>query len=374
MRDGGSVRGLSTAATVWATGAIGMLAGYGFVLEAAEFDSIHPPRHRVAASCRPLHRERFADACRGRALLRDRSALQRPGRGLAAQSDHSVRGLAEAATAQAWRADRETKVTSRSKRSSPAPARMISVSRNSSVSSACCRTSCCRAGHRLHRPSSGDIRRAAAEPIRWTARPSSAASSLQDRMARRPAVSGARWPSAVRSRHSGATRRFIDKADGELSAFPQAAALGCRNGRRRLRGLEPRPHAFLNAVISVPADQNPASNPSRKAGIPRRRSGWLSPAAAAGLEELRPACAAEPRNGPGCHTFGYVKWSQSQLWERQTRVTLHLKAIRGRIPMTPKTLAGLSRRAALTGLSAAAFMRSTRLGLGRRQGRRRSPS
>jgi len=36
MRDGGSVRGLSTAATVWATGAIGMLAGYGFVLEAAE--------------------------------------------------------------------------------------------------------------------------------------------------------------------------------------------------------------------------------------------------------------------------------------------------------------------------------------------------
>ncbi len=30
--------------------------------------------------------------------------------------------------------------------------------------------------------------------------------------------------------------------------------------------------------------------------------------------------------------------------------------------MTPKTPAGLSRRAALTGLSAAAFMRSTRLG------------
>lgn len=36
MRDGLSVRGLSGAATVWATGAIGMLAGYGFRLAAAE--------------------------------------------------------------------------------------------------------------------------------------------------------------------------------------------------------------------------------------------------------------------------------------------------------------------------------------------------
>lgn len=36
MRDGLNVRGLSTAATVWATGAVGVLAGYGFILEAAE--------------------------------------------------------------------------------------------------------------------------------------------------------------------------------------------------------------------------------------------------------------------------------------------------------------------------------------------------
>jgi putative Mg2+ transporter-C (MgtC) family protein len=36
MRDGLSVRGLSGAATVWATGAVGTLAGYGFLLEAAE--------------------------------------------------------------------------------------------------------------------------------------------------------------------------------------------------------------------------------------------------------------------------------------------------------------------------------------------------
>ena len=36
MRDGLSVRGLSTAATVWATGAVGVLAGYGNPLEAAE--------------------------------------------------------------------------------------------------------------------------------------------------------------------------------------------------------------------------------------------------------------------------------------------------------------------------------------------------
>ncbi|MDH7798856.1 MULTISPECIES: MgtC/SapB family protein [unclassified Beijerinckia] len=36
MRDGLSVRGLSGAATIWATGAVGTLAGYGFLLEAAE--------------------------------------------------------------------------------------------------------------------------------------------------------------------------------------------------------------------------------------------------------------------------------------------------------------------------------------------------
>lgn len=66
MRDGGSVRGLSTAATVWATGAIGMLAGYGFVLEAAELTAfillanVLLPRVGLYT--------RFADACRGRAL------------------------------------------------------------------------------------------------------------------------------------------------------------------------------------------------------------------------------------------------------------------------------------------------------------------
>jgi putative Mg2+ transporter-C (MgtC) family protein len=36
MRDGLSVRGLSGAATIWATGAVGTLAGYGFLIEAAE--------------------------------------------------------------------------------------------------------------------------------------------------------------------------------------------------------------------------------------------------------------------------------------------------------------------------------------------------
>lgn len=36
MRDGLNIRGLSTSATVWATGAIGVLAGYGEIFEAAE--------------------------------------------------------------------------------------------------------------------------------------------------------------------------------------------------------------------------------------------------------------------------------------------------------------------------------------------------
>jgi len=36
MRDGFNVRGLSAAASVWATGAIGAMAGYGLLLEAAE--------------------------------------------------------------------------------------------------------------------------------------------------------------------------------------------------------------------------------------------------------------------------------------------------------------------------------------------------
>jgi putative Mg2+ transporter-C (MgtC) family protein len=36
MRDGLSVRGLSGAATVWATGAVGTLAGYGYLLAATE--------------------------------------------------------------------------------------------------------------------------------------------------------------------------------------------------------------------------------------------------------------------------------------------------------------------------------------------------
>ena len=36
LRDGLNIRGLITAATVWSTGAIGVLAGYGFILQAAE--------------------------------------------------------------------------------------------------------------------------------------------------------------------------------------------------------------------------------------------------------------------------------------------------------------------------------------------------
>ncbi len=36
MRDGLNVRGLNTSATVWATGAVGVLAGYGHLLEATE--------------------------------------------------------------------------------------------------------------------------------------------------------------------------------------------------------------------------------------------------------------------------------------------------------------------------------------------------
>ncbi|MDI7860820.1 MgtC/SapB family protein [Rhizobiaceae bacterium n13] len=36
LRDGFNIRGLSTAATVWATGAVGVLAGYGYFLAAAE--------------------------------------------------------------------------------------------------------------------------------------------------------------------------------------------------------------------------------------------------------------------------------------------------------------------------------------------------
>ena len=40
MRDGLSVRGLSGAATIWATGAVGTLAGYGFLIEAAETTAV----------------------------------------------------------------------------------------------------------------------------------------------------------------------------------------------------------------------------------------------------------------------------------------------------------------------------------------------
>lgn len=36
MRDGPNIRGLSTSATVWATGAVGVLAGYGELFEATE--------------------------------------------------------------------------------------------------------------------------------------------------------------------------------------------------------------------------------------------------------------------------------------------------------------------------------------------------
>lgn len=36
IRDGPNIRGLSTSATVWATGAIGVLAGYGLLFEATE--------------------------------------------------------------------------------------------------------------------------------------------------------------------------------------------------------------------------------------------------------------------------------------------------------------------------------------------------
>lgn len=36
MRDGLNIRGLSTSATIWATGAIGVLAGCGEIFEAAE--------------------------------------------------------------------------------------------------------------------------------------------------------------------------------------------------------------------------------------------------------------------------------------------------------------------------------------------------
>ncbi|UVK47869.1 MgtC/SapB family protein [Mesorhizobium sp. AR07] len=36
MRDGTSIRGLSTAATVWSTGAVGVFVGYGFLLLAVE--------------------------------------------------------------------------------------------------------------------------------------------------------------------------------------------------------------------------------------------------------------------------------------------------------------------------------------------------
>lgn len=35
MRDGLTIRGLSAAATIWATGAVGVLAGYGFLAEAS---------------------------------------------------------------------------------------------------------------------------------------------------------------------------------------------------------------------------------------------------------------------------------------------------------------------------------------------------
>ena len=40
MRDGLTIRGLSAAATIWATGAVGVLAGYGFLLEASEVTAL----------------------------------------------------------------------------------------------------------------------------------------------------------------------------------------------------------------------------------------------------------------------------------------------------------------------------------------------
>lgn len=64
MREGTNVRGLSTAATVWATGAVGVFAGYGFLLEAVEaavliiiINVALPRLGRLADAIAPVHVE-----------------------------------------------------------------------------------------------------------------------------------------------------------------------------------------------------------------------------------------------------------------------------------------------------------------------------
>jgi putative Mg2+ transporter-C (MgtC) family protein len=68
MRDGTSIKGLSTAATVWSTGAVGVFVGYGFLLLAAEttlfviLSNIFLPRlalHVAGYSALPADSERI---------------------------------------------------------------------------------------------------------------------------------------------------------------------------------------------------------------------------------------------------------------------------------------------------------------------------
>ncbi len=56
MRDGLSVRGLGTAATVWATGAVGVLAGYGLRFEAAETAAFIIAANLLLLTCGRLDR------------------------------------------------------------------------------------------------------------------------------------------------------------------------------------------------------------------------------------------------------------------------------------------------------------------------------
>jgi putative Mg2+ transporter-C (MgtC) family protein len=67
MRDGLSVRGLSTAATVWATGAVGVLAGYGLAIEATETAIFIIGANIVLSRLGPLV-ERFGPRRPGRSI------------------------------------------------------------------------------------------------------------------------------------------------------------------------------------------------------------------------------------------------------------------------------------------------------------------
>jgi putative Mg2+ transporter-C (MgtC) family protein len=69
FREGLSVRGLNTAATIWCSAAIGVLAGAGVSSLCGAGNGICPVRQSVAATDRDVHQPAAFDGRRGRGRL-----------------------------------------------------------------------------------------------------------------------------------------------------------------------------------------------------------------------------------------------------------------------------------------------------------------